>query len=1138
MVNRAICVGIAIVAALNVLGQAADAQKRCLLFVGGKPDWKLAQLLKEQGFEMEAGSVSSLSADTLRRYHAVVMLSVPFAETDFTISEPVRKGFDLLRDYVRDGGGLWINQWHGQIMRDLPCLDYVSKPFGLRWPMQHLSDPGTSRPGGFRTRPYAFTDQVAKSPVSKGVRQIWYPVHNNYQSEISTLALELSGDWTAVVKTGKGSQASPVDMKKFGLDHLALHEERKGPLPIFAIRSYGKGRLAACGIEPVYHLYAGNALPLGRILMSNGLEGKPSDMERLIVNTLGWLAEAGQAAGFGSEVKTPDSWLRSPFYMPKVEPLHADLTFGDYPKQFKGVIGARTTYSVGKATTKQWVDAARKAGLDFIIFTDDYEKISDEDFEKLRRECKELSDESFAAVPGVILRDMYGDYFLACGYDLSLPNEEERNTRMRRLGRPNNKPGEQMGMQLLRWAYTRQGFHVGLGSCLHKQSAIPYYDYRDYWMMAVVTQLHGKIVDEVLQPYFHLINRGETLTPVGLALMDEPGELKGIKSGELFWTAIGNDVPRGVPAGDICLPGRYFSSWQSWAAEGLRYMSSGPEILTWEYRGARDYSCSGDNFMTSWYRWPVRLAVASDVGLAEVRVMDGHEMMRRFLPRGKKRFEAVLPLVHNQQHNLVLYVKDVAGRWAVSAELWDHNHGMEEFMCGDRNNQLFYGHSRRKDGTKFQNSRNMGITPTKGVWASSGNIDPAAMFQSDPILGGAVPGFDSAVGGQPYFTIVPSLRFKGGNVYAGRLHLKTDRLTTSVDFCSGMGVIDGKIPDECAATNVWDLMVPIQESPWLDGWLVRRYLNTRPDSYSVAVWTAEASFTARQDMELLKGQRPELGHFKASGATHIQVLVGGKVVLDRAITDPKGANWRGELKPGDYIALYGSKLGGIALYPRDENLWCSVSGRNCFLYFRHEGSLVRKGTTFHTSLIAVGAPFTLGKESADFARKFADTFGLDGTAAYQVKVVSGKLVSQDYFLRLNGAGVGSRVRIGKADLPAYLPIQVEGLNPRWSVGLYEIGRDRYRPVGMLRDAALAQVDPAEGDLDVYVGHPFVCDDGEVFLTYMEMGQKEAQLEVHNPTDRAIHVSVKAAPDFSRGRANSFTLDLAPGSSRIVKVTLR
>jgi len=55
---------------------------------------------------------------------------------------------------------------------------------------------------------------------------------------------------------------------------------------------------------------------------------------------------------------------------------------------------------------------------------------------------------------------------------------------------------------------------------------------------------------------------------------------------------------------------------------------------------------------------------------------------------------------------------------------------------------------------------------------------------------------------------------------------------------------------------------------------------------------------------------------------------------------------------------------------------------------------------------------------------------------------------------------------------------------------------------------------------------------------MEMGQKEAQLEVHNPTDRAIHVSVKAAPDFSRGRANSFTLDLAPGSSRIVKVTLR
>jgi hypothetical protein len=1123
--------------ALAVGCRAADTGKRTMLVLGSV-DWKLAQLLTQQGYEMAGGSVESLDPQTLHQYQAIIMLGAPYANNDFTIPDKTRQGLDALVQYVREGGGLWINQWHGQIMRDLPCLDYLSKPFGLRWPMCRLTDPSTTKPGGFRTVAYAFTDQIPASPVNEGVKQLWYPVANDYQAEISSLPLDLSSDWIPVVKSGPGAKAELVDMKKFGLDDLALHQELSGALPLFAVRSFEKGRVAACSFEPPFHLLAGNCLPLGRIFMANGLDGKPSDGERLVLNTLNWLTDAGRAAGFGGPVQTPPQWLRDPNYLPPAQPLAVDLKFGPYPRQYRGLIGARTTYSVGKATTREWVDAAKRAGLDFLVFTEDYEKLSDADFEKLRQECQELSSDKFGAVPGVIMRDIYGDYFIACGSHLMLPNDSERNPRMRRLGHYSNKAGEQMGMQLLNWSYTRLGFNLGLGSCFHRENAIPYYDYRDYWMMAVVSQINGQVEDEALQPYLHLINRGETLTPVGLTLMDSPEELSGLKTGQLFWTAVGDIVT--VDRNDPSPPRAFFSQWQSWASEGLRYMSNGPRILSWSYQGSRDYTSTGEYFLTTWYPWPARLAVASDVGLAEVKVMDGQETLRRFLPQGAKTFEAIVPLVHNQQHNLVLVVKDTQGHWAVSGELWDHNESLESFMCGDRNNQLFFGQSRRADGTKFNDGRVMGIIPTKGVWSETGSLDPAANFQGDPVLGGAVPGFDAAVGGEPMFQISPGFRYQGGSVNVSRFHVKTDALTTSMDFASGQAVIDGVVPADCAPTNVWDLLTPIEPNPWMDGWLMRLDFNTRPADQTLSVWTSESSFTAKQDFQVGEGQKVEplpFGYFQRGGATRVQVGVDGKVVLDRGL-DEAGANWSGDLNPGDWIAVYGSPLGGMALYPRDRSLCGRVNGSSVELRYRWSAPIVKQGTTFKTSLLAVGAPFTVGKDNADFAGHFADVFGLDGPPAYSAQVLQGKLIDRWCFFHLDGQGRGAEVKVGKCDLPAYLPLKVDNLNPNWSAGLYEVGTRRYRPIGLLHTTGLAQMDPAQGDLEVFVGHPFFADNPDIHLSYMETGNREAQLEVHNPTDQTLQVTVQRAPAFTRAQGGPFVLRLAPGSSQTLKIVLK
>ena len=73
-----------------------------------------------------------------------------------------------------------------------------------------------------------------------------------------------------------------------------------------------------------------------------------------------------------------------------------------------GLIGARSSYSGGKGTPEEWASAAKKAGYSFLVFLEDYKKISAADFDKLKKQCEKLSDDKFAAFPGITIDDEIG----------------------------------------------------------------------------------------------------------------------------------------------------------------------------------------------------------------------------------------------------------------------------------------------------------------------------------------------------------------------------------------------------------------------------------------------------------------------------------------------------------------------------------------------------------------------------------------------------------------------------------------------------------------------------------------------------------------------------------------------------------
>ncbi len=73
-------------------------------------------------------------------------------------------------------------------------------------------------------------------------------------------------------------------------------------------------------------------------------------------------------------------------------------------------------------------------------------------------------------------------------------------------------------------------------------------------------------------------------------------------------------------------------------------------------------------------------------------------------------------------------------------------------------------------------------------------------------------------------------------------------------------------------------------------------------------------------------------------------------------------------------------------------------------------------------------------------------------------------------------------------LPAILPVIVEGLNHRWCSVMLDREMRLWRPVAMHEAAAWAHLDLTAANPEpasVCIGHPFTCDDPELFLTLVQ-----------------------------------------------------
>jgi hypothetical protein len=1092
--------------------------------------------LQQKGFDIDhADSINGLTWDRLNKYNVLVIYSTPHNEAVVS----------LIERYLYSGGGVLMFAYEHNVGKQF--MPDIFERWGAKIPVEIIEEKDQKNIGWFSHMSYhtAFTDKIYPSPVSEGVKGIWYPYQQAYNAQ-QTCPIWVNDDWKVVVTASETSITVPVDLKSSPsgpVENLFIRPDGVKSPPLFAIRDYGNGRIAFLSQWPQFSVGQGTKWVYNREILSKGMNNIPSDFGKLIENTYKWLAEPSFNKGTLGGYVTDPIRLQSSNRQPSAKNGYEDILWTDdsqimnygRPSQdkklFRGLIGAKSSYSNGIGTVAEYAEAAQKAGLDFIAFMEDFDKMTPEKLESLKAECQKYSNDKIWLYAGYTIKNNVGNYVFFFGPHVPFPPE-------RCLVGPNNSLLNMQNQDKDGKFLNKQGntFNWILDSCTlsGNNSQVGYYnfkgsgrgmhvtDLRAYGMAALRYYEHGKLIEDVTDQY--LITAQGTLppAPASVNLVTSPDELiKEANSGDSLVYTQGKSLKS------------LFDESLRWTHQydGVNvFVSDGPGIIAWP-RCERACTFGCEEFVTGRAFMPSLISLKSEKGLKEFRIYNGQDLYRRFILNGEKEWENTLFLESTVQKNLVLIATDIAGGKAVSfaRRCWKDS-GKEVVFCSDHVNDCkIYGMMlARGPATVPATVAPMLPNDTAGITWDGGptGIKPIVSFQSSqPILNS-----DKGIEDGDRFNNIPLLEFSDEGAVAVS-SVRNEIFDDVVPFGEVMNPWHGYGPK--GESKLFDHTLRYREfiTPTIgapeNGWAgpgVRAGAN-------VSIFRGEIKF--KQDMKItnLKLLR---NYWQTVGITTVFMVTGTSAGIIE--TDISQLNdWKDlVLNKGDWFAFYSPQISnthifvnrGVPLifrYTRPGGEWLSA-------WSALEGKDVKKDDVYTYELLSVTFPVDVQIKSKG---------DLINTINYiknptNMSIIKGKKIESDGLLEFTPTDNLVEAIFPKPETKAnlILPLRVQGLNPRWSVGLYQkdgyvkgdygTGNNRYRALGLdvYGNAYIPiYVDYAE-KTHVVVGHPVIADqDGkELFIqvTHVNENPQRWHVSVNNPTDKPITTTLQktmALPGF-------------------------
>lgn len=1024
-----------------------------------------------------------------------------------------RQLLTALVEYVRAGGGLVIHQNAGQMFNYMVFRWELFKALGGQSLLESAQVPRERWTQLDKTTDelsFTVTDR-AMGPFAKGVSRVAFQPKSTFGNFNGNLAFLPTDEWKVALTAGKdipGFVCQELGYPPFN----AMRREKSfaGDVPLVGYRQFGRGRAVWFGafFEPFTRTTHGeNGARVMKSWLADGLrEGEKVDTGRFIYQMFDWVSENSG---------TIDS-----------KAIPALLTSAEYDKKlgldyhyFRGVVGPRTIYSSGHSTVAEYVAKAKSLGLDFIVFLEEFDKLTLENYEKLYAECAKFTDDKFTAIAGYTYENSDGNGAFAFGFDPLYPGKAFLTPDGKRIVTIRNSTCAE-----LEFFYSMLGFNNQRGWYKFKLSPYALTDTRNVQSIAYLTRVNG-VLSEVADAEWKANARtGQQLIPYALELMDDVKYLN-----ERSWIS------------RIGRPGlsafrQFITSFQSYneypneGAYGKQSITSGPEVNFSLQRA--DMRADGrllyDPILD---RAAYTLEVSSSVGLDTIELYDSDTCLRRWKANGEKTFSRRDALVNERQHYFWIKATDVKGGYAISRASNTQSFLLRESMCNDRNNQLLYSEQPRANGEpSFLGSYGADTAlPDKGPWC--GRVRPLGFYVFDKKYGvGSWGGSDGSPEDHPKVNFVPSVWYGGNRPrsfgwvpelvsgHEGGAHNIPQRVIASSNALVGDRYLDGTFPTSVSnVVNVWRTLAPVLPSHFVDTRARCTLFLPKPDGAIAYQW--EQALTLKSAVPAKKGE-PIAGFGTISTSRHLAETTAW---LDgQVLSNALHKTFR--MKRGDFIFLRDSFFGSLAVYALEP-----VTYRARSFTVEADAAVMPAGTTYPFRMAMV-AFHKFTKDPFASAQELAESYGLvDGRTGYQVTSYAGSAVPNGVCLdacAAKGAYVG---RIdGLCALPTALGLRLSGLaDNRVAVLARADGAMRIVPVE--NGTAYIALRNEESDQVLFAGHPFTCSAREVCLALSRNKDKKWRLEIHNPTDRAIKTLVATDPRF-KAFAFSREVELAAGSS--------
>ena len=1117
-------------------------------------DW-VARPLVDAGFELDTCPFAEIPTRLATGAYNVLLLG-RYSVQRKTKQEELAFMIVLrnaLHSFLEAGGGALLFSSGS----DIVPIDVLTEGAGAAFLEMMVEEPDHPYHNGGQV--YACTRWIT-GPIATGVNAVWYPSNLSPAPDTRPVQADEAAGWQIVVRASPTSKTVPLPSKGYGLpgEHLSGFE---GSVPLMALRDGLPGRLALCGFPALHHVFSPHNYPLGRQFLSEGFAGTPSDMVPLLVNTLRWLAAPSLADGkLGGGKTSPTVLCPQVPQFPKEPPIRwAERVFPPEPQPRFGLIGARTAYSTGRGTVADYVAKAKSAGLDFLVFLEDFTALDDAGLQALKADCEANTSDTFLAVPGFTLKDIVGTHYFQYGYRVALPRADllaadgktlsPQPTGAWRNGRIDNVH--------CRFIYGELGARCRKGPYLHRQTPKWIVDNRFNDSFAVVTWEAGQVVEDVRDEFRAIMDKGVRLHPTVLTFMNAPEDIDAaLKSGwrnailepyaampdrvlrkhmapELeWWGTIDETVTRS--------PRYRFDCWQY--GMPFQYVTDGPAIHAWtvsvsdrdrEWREP-DHAIppTADAFRADVIGFRLRWAASAAAGLAEVRLYDGDRLLRRWAGNGQQTLALEIDLAGHQQMNLMLEVLDARGGRALTSDYLVYRRDWCEFSCADRNNPLQIGYEKDAQGTAYGWSGTEhltynlnqwgGTSPYTGRWWYDGDrVYPAPMDPLHDITSPTDGGVGYGAGGlhlKPHF---PALDPPELGLMLNPVPRMISADATVCDFICDHGY-DRETPYFFGTDNTGFGLFGAYPTRYIA--IRRRSEVFRPKPGALTTLRLRHEIQLKRAWPTTAGSLPY--GWLDKGPVHVLHRRDGSRLELAGRTGDDGVPWlRGE----PLVAGRAGRRPAIFINDGVDLLLVSPAGDERLAIHIPTETLPAPGKTVVVQIIGSGG--TWDHVDPDIAVQMLTAMGYTGRPAYRLNMERGTCHSQRLFLELDlERNESVAFQIDQASLPMPIPVLVRGVNPHWPVFMLDRAGRRCRPLGVCENTTYATVDVATGATSLVIGHPVTADRPEVVLNLVRTSPESWVMEVHNPGETRVHLHVKRSPWFDLVRWDGAEIDLAAGAS--------